>query len=377
MKILVVDSLVGNDYAICLCNGLNNVGVDVGLVTTEDRADNSDAHPFPVYPVSPSKVDGTNRLSKMFRYIGYLWWLVSFARRNRYDAIHFQFFRRERLESIFFALMRFLGLNLVYTAHNVLPHESSAIDYYMKYLVYKSAHRIIVHSGYIKKKLLNSFPVDPDRVVVIPHGNFDMYLSEETYSRNVARQKLRLPVDAPVLLFFGYIREYKGLDLLLQAFEIVRRENKDIRLVVAGKPHTNELKRQYEEYISNMPERESVLFEPIFIPSEDIGYYFTAADAIALPYKHIDHSGIVHMAYSFGRPIIATDVGDFSEVIEHGQSGYVSEELTVESLAQTIKNAFSDIEKLHDMGDYAQNLSRTKYSWEDIGKQTQQLYQAV
>jgi glycosyltransferase involved in cell wall biosynthesis len=96
---------------------------------------------------------------------------------------------------------------------------------------------------------------------------------------------------------------------------------------------------------------------------------------VVLPYKKIDHSGIVHLAYSFGRPIIATDVGDFKEMIEQDNSGYIVPNESIVSLAQTLERALIDMTSLSKMGQSAQALSRTKYSWSNIGFKTKAIYQ--
>ncbi|MEM7802126.1 MAG: glycosyltransferase, partial [Chloroflexota bacterium] len=304
MKTLMIDSLVGNEYAACLCQGLHDAGVDVELIATEDR-EIADHYTFTVSKIAPSKEEDKNKAFKLIKYFQYLILIVWLAKRKRANAVHFQFFRRERMESLLFPIMRLLGIYLVHTAHNVLPHEHSRIDYYFKYLVYRSSNAIIVHSQYIKDKLLRMFKVDPDKIAVIPHGNFDVYLPKEKITQVEAREKLSLDQATPILLFFGYIREYKGVGHLLETFDQAADEVPDVKLIVAGNPHTEELGERYQKQIEGMRHKDRVIYVPMFIPTEDVALYFSAADAVTLPYKHIDHSGIVHMAYSFGKPVIA------------------------------------------------------------------------
>lgn len=375
MKVVMIDSLVGNDYALCLCQGLANAGVAVELVTVEGRRIDRALFDFPVFFAAPPKDGRKSKLAKLVHYLQYLYWLVAFLRRNQVKVVHYQFFRRERLDSLFFVLLRLLQLNLVYTAHNVLPHEHSRIDYFLRYLVYRSAQKIIVHSHHIKHKLLDHYAVAPEKIEVVAHGNFDVYVPKEKIGKEAARKRLNLAVDDQLLLFFGYIREYKGLDILLDSFDLARQQNCHLKLVVAGKPHTAQLGRTYQQQIARLQFPRSVIFAPHFIPTSEVATYFIAADIIALPYRRIDHSGILHMAYSFGRPIIATDVGDFSEAVEHGKSGYIVPGANAPALAKAIQTAFTDASKLQAMADYAQMLSRTKYSWDDISRKTIAIYQ--
>ena len=160
----------------------------------------------------------------------------------------------------------------------------------------------------------------------MPHGNFDHYLPETSLSKQEARQELGLCENDLVLLFFGYIRAYKGLDMLLEAFEIAAKKNNRLKLVIGGMPHTTELEKATRTFIEKSPVKDRILFHARFIPHDAIKHYFMSADIVALPYKHIYHSGIIHLAYSYGRAVIATNVGDFSETIVQEKSGYITPE---------------------------------------------------
>ncbi len=377
MQAVVIDSLVGNDYSLCLCAGLKDAGQDISLITVENRES-----PFPIdYPMlqwAPPK-QGGGKIGKLFQYFGYLWRVYRFAaaQKKKGGVIHFQFFRRERTETFFIAFLRLMGVRIVYTAHNILPHEAASIDKWLKSLVYRSAHALIVHSNFVIKALLEAFPMPAEKVHVIPHGNFDHYLPQLPISRAQARKRLGLRPEDKVLLFFGYIREYKGLDLLLDAFVLAAKQDPGLKLVIAGAPHTNALERSSRALIKGSGLDDRVIFHARFIPHEDIEMYFVSSDLVVLPYKHIYHSGIVHLAYSYGRPSLATNVGDFSETIENGKSGYILEQNTPEALAGKILEVFENPEELEKVGRYAKNLSSTKYAWQDIGRQTQTLYEGL
>lgn len=379
MQVLVVDALVGNDYSMCLGQGLANNKVEVELITVGERQAPFEI-PFPLRKWAPSKKDKSSRLKKVGGYIHYLVRLFRHLQKSsntNKTVAHFQFFRRERVESFFLLFLRLAGIRLVYTAHNILPHESSRIDRFLKYIVYKSSHGIIVHSDFIKRALLDAFQLAPEKVHVVPHGNFDHYLPETSLSKAEARAELGLEPDDQVLLFFGYIREYKGLDFLLEAFDIAARKNKRLKLVIAGMPHTKELEKSSREYIEKSEARDRIIFHARFIPHEDIKYYFVGADLVVLPYKHIYHSGIIHLAYSYGKAVLATNVGDFSETIVQNKSGYIAHENTPEAFADDLLKLAEDENALEDMGKFARNLSSSKYSWLDIGRQTVEVYKSV
>ncbi len=374
MEVLMVDSLLGNDYAICLCNALKDAGANVSLVTIEDRG-KSNSYSFVLRPWGPSKNYRLSKLQKTIKYNIYLSRLLLHIMTANGKIVHFQFFRRERLESIYLLLLRLLGVSIVYTAHNILPHEGNGIDSLLRYIVYKSSGAIIVHSESTKKRLMQAFKFCGDKTRVIPHGNFDIYLPDNPISKLDARSRLSLAESDNVILFFGYIREYKGLGLLLDAFEIASMADGHLKLIIAGAARTGELAERYQKRINTMRARDKMVFHCQFIPQEDVPLYFTASDLVVLPYKHIDHSGIVHLAYSFKRPVIATRVGDFEDVIEHEKSGYIAEPNDALQLASTITQAFSNMDKLAEMGKFAGHLSDTKYSWKDVAKKTMEVYE--
>lgn len=375
LSVTMSDALVGNDYSLCLCSALHAIGVNVELIAPANRVVN-----FPVdYPVRrwmPGKDSRNGQFRKTLQYLKYLARFLAYAvKRNKEKRIvHFQFFRRERVESLLFPLLRFFGVRVVFTAHNILPHENRRADRLFRSIVYSSAKTIVVHSEYMKKKLIEGFAADPKKVRVVPHGNFDQYVPRERISKAEAKACLNLSATDQVALFFGYIREYKGLDLLLDAFEICAAKGGTFKLVIAGACSTRELENHYRRRVERMSRNDAVLFHPGFVPFEKTPAYFAACDVVVLPYKKIDHSGIVHLAYSFGRPLIATNVGDFSEIIEDGKSGCLLEENTAECLSKTILDAFSNMAGLAEMGNYARRLSESRYSWDGIADQMKKIY---
>ena len=374
--VTMIDSASGNEYSILLCTALHEVGANVILISPANRKLNAPIE-FEIKLWMPTKDPEHNKFKKLLDYIKYQLkvFIHTMQQDKNHHVLHFQFFRIEKFEALLIFFLRILGIKMVFTAHNVVPHENSKIDIFFRKIIYDSVSSIIVHSQYIKNKLINRFKIDPQKVMIVPHGNFDHYVPEETIPQKQARSTLGLNQEDKVLLFFGYIREYKGVDLLLDAFKICSQQDEQLKLVIAGKPFSQELEDRYKKMIADIPSKDAIFFDANYIPFEKVPLYFSAADVIILPYKDIDHSGIIYLAYSFGLPIIATNVGDFSETIEHGKSGYLLEEKSAESLSDTILTATTDGEKLASMGAYAQDLSNKKYSWNIIAKNTRAIYE--
>ena len=374
MKVVMVDALVGNEYSLLLCNHLRSLGVKIALIVVRDREVFCPVS-FPLWRWAPSKVPGAGRAKKILSYVRYLLRLIRLALRKEADILHFQFLRRERPETILLVLLSRLGVHWVLTAHDLVPHEGSSIDRFLKGLAYRHAELLIVHSRAISQELHRRFSVPYSRICVVPHGDFGVYRPKVRLSSGGARRRLGLSHGEPVVLFFGYIREYKGLDLLMDAFEIAYHRNPSIRLVIAGKCHTKELERHYRLRILALDSAQRIHFRPEFIPWEEVAAYVLSSDLVALPYLRIFHSGVLHLAYSFGRAVLATDVGDFREMIEEDRTGWLVPPRNAEAMASALLEAFSDRKRLKALGLRAERLSKTKYSWTLSAQRTLQAYQ--
>ncbi len=374
MKLVLIDALIGNDYSVCLAEALNAEGIELFFICPSNRKFKS-SYNFTIYKWMPSKDPGETTLSKLISYPVFLFKTVRLIRKFKNTIVHFQFFRF-KTDIFFLAFLSLIGAKTVYTAHNIFPHERKKSDLWLNYILYKSAGRIIVHSETIKKKLLSNFNIKPEKTTVVPHGNFDIYLPQQLPTQCEARQIFNLTAGDKVLLFFGYIKEYKGLDLLLKSFKMLNAENSDIKLIIAGYPATRKLWESYNEIIDSIKNKSNIILKLNFIPAEEIASYFLAADFVVLPYKRIDHSGIVHLAYSFNTPVIATNVGDFSEIIENEKSGYIVKPDDIQDLAVKIETAFAQKYKTIDMTNYIKQLNRTRYSWEEAAKKSIRVYES-
>jgi D-inositol-3-phosphate glycosyltransferase len=376
IKVIMIDSWVGeggNDYALYLCKALKKAGIEITLVVSEDNKEDGTID-FPFLILSPSKTKSMNKFKKIFKYINYLLNIYKLILKEKYDVVHFQFLRRRRIESLYFVTLKLLGVKLAHTVHDVTPLNENKLDHFFSLLVYKTADLLFVHSNVNKKDLANQVKIEEDKIKVVPHGDFDNYISDQIPSKWEVRKFFNLSPEQNVLLFFGAIKEYKGLDILFDSLSQVAHKVINLTLIIAGMPDPIELGQEYKNMISKLPKEISVIFHDKFIPNEDLEKYFIASDVIVLPYRRISHSGVLHLAYSFGRPVIATNVGDFLESIEEGRSGFVVAANSPESLSEKIVQTFSNKRKLEEMGEYARHLSESKYSWKNSAELMKEIY---
>jgi len=374
LKICMVDSAIGNDYSFYLCSGMKAIGLDIRMVVPEDREVEFKIE-FPLVKLSPTKKSSVSKLNKLIKYINYLKKLYSYIKRNKFDAVHFQFLRRIEMESFFILFLRLMGTKLIYTVHDVSPLNKSRLHNLLSAITYKSVNILIVHSNKNKQMLLEKISLKPDKIKIVPHGNFNGYVPAQPLTKNEARKYFGLNSDEKVLLFFGFIKAYKGLDVLLEAVEIVSKSVDKLSLIIAGAAESKKLADSYKKMISGLPKNVNVIYHSEFIHREKVANYFLASDVLILPYQIISHSGVLHLAYSFGRPIIGTRVGDFEEFIEDGKSGILTKSNDSQGVADAILHFYSNPEDVVKMCLYTQNLNDTKYSWENIALTMKEIYQ--
>ncbi|RMF29858.1 MAG: glycosyltransferase, partial [Chloroflexi bacterium] len=231
-------------------------------------------------------------------------WLVTFLRIRRYrpDAIILQWWTTFWAPAWFvFGVLNRLLLRrpLLYICHNVLPHEAKPWDRWLTRLVLRWGTRFIVQSETERARLAALMP--GAQSTVVPHPVYDMF-ADGRIAKEDARERLGLPQDVPVLLFFGIVREYKGLRDLLKAMPKVRARLGEVKLVIAGEFWEN--KESYLGLIEGLGIRDSVVIEDRYIPNEEVALYFSAADVLVAPHRRMTGSGAVQMARGFGVPVI-------------------------------------------------------------------------
>ena len=173
-------------------------------------------------------------------------------------------------------------------------------------------------------------------VVLIPHPIYDNY--GEIATRKEALAFLKLPETKNYLLFFGFIRAYKGLDLLIQAMALKQVQQLQLTLIVAGEFYGDQGK--YLKLIDQLGLMDQIILKSDYIPNEEVRYYFAAADLIVQPYRSATQSGISQLAYHFEKPMVVTNVGGLPDIIKHKETGYVVE-VNPEDIADAIVDYFT------------------------------------
>jgi glycosyltransferase involved in cell wall biosynthesis len=272
------------------------------------------------------------------------------------------------------------GKKVVLTAHNVnagrRDKKDSSLNRITLRCQYALADHLFVHTKKMKDELLRKFDVAANKVTVIPYGINNAVPSSEL-TREDARRELGLRNDEKAVLYFGAIKRYKGLETLVAAFQQIAARA-DYRLIIAG-----ERKKGHEDYwrsiqqtIERDPNREKILQKIKFIPDPEIAVYFKAADVAVLPYTDIFQSGVLFLAYAYGLPVIATDVGSFSEDIVEGRTGFICKPGNPGDLATTIQRYF-DTELYRELECRRQEIREytlSRHSWSVVADATTDVY---
>ena len=234
-------------------------------------------------------------------------------------------------------LPRALRGRVCFLCHNVLPHERTLLERLLSAFALRHVKHFIVHSEEDKQKLLG---LKPDAHALRNcHPVFAQFSDSAALDKAAARARLKLPPNRKVVLFFGLIRPYKGLQFLIEAMPHVLRDI-DCSLLVAGEFYDD--KRKYTALIEKHSLGERVRIEDAYIPNEDVHLYFAAADVVVLPYIEASQSGIVPIAYSFNTPVISTRVGGLPEAVLEGKTGLLVDPGDPGALAQAIVRYYQE-----------------------------------
>ncbi len=363
MRVQIVDPAAYTPpYDHALSGALAGAGVDVELITAR--------FPYGPVPVEPgyevhehfyrrgSREGIGPRRRRLLRAAEHIPDMLRYRRvAERADLVHYMWLPIPALDHHLLAPKR----PRVYTMHWRLPETESRVGRSLRKLLAKM-DAVIVHSEHGAGRLRTDFGVPAERLRVIPHGAFD-YLTRQPDEQPLP-EELR-DVRGPVILAFGLLRPYKGTDVLLRAFSQIR----GAELWIVGMPRMpmDELR----ELADRGPGR--VRFVDRFIPDNEIPAFMRRADLVVLPYRNIEQSGVLYTALAFGRPLILSAVGGFSEIAERGAARLVPPE-DPDALAEAMKELIADRDTAASLAAGAEREAANVSSWERIAESTVALY---
>jgi D-inositol-3-phosphate glycosyltransferase len=387
MRISILNAGQQTDYLYGIVSGLSKIpSLEIEVVDSDSSLGVLNTFPrTTLYNLRGDNLSIQSIFAKAWRISTYYVRLLWYTMLTPSEIFHIQWENSISLfdRTVLVLYYKLFGKKLIYTAHNIYKGARDGRTSFLQYsslkIMYHLMDCVIVHTQKMKDELCSLFRVSPDNVVVIPHG-INNRIPRSGLTQMEARGKLGLESTAHAILFFGQIDEYKGIEKLIVASSLLVRENPDVVLMVVGKPkrqlhYAVQLKSQAAKIL---PEK-NALFRLQFIPVGEVETYFAAADCLVLPYQSIFQSGVLFLAYRFGVPIIATDVGSFREDIIEGETGFICKPDDADDLAEKLQIFFNS--PLFRMRDQTRAriiaFAEQKYSWSDIGRQTYEVYSRV
>jgi D-inositol-3-phosphate glycosyltransferase len=373
-------------YAVGLATALASKGVDLDIIGS-DEIDGPELHTAPNLHFMNFRDSQSNRAKfaqKLWKLLMYYAKLIRYVARPGPKILHILWNYKLELfdRTILMLYYKVAGKKIAFTAHNVNQARRDAKDSWLNRTTLKIQYRlcdhIFVHTQKMKNELCQEFDVAQKAVTVIRYpinnafADTDLALSE-------AKRRLGLREEERAILFLGRIVPYKGIEYLLEAFRLLLADQPaTYRLIVAGEP-----KKGSEDYLDEIRrcaegsfDRGQVILRMQFIPDDEMELYLKGADVLVLPYKEIFQSGVLFMAYSFGLPVVATDVGSFREDIVEGRTGFLCKPGDPADLARALDTYFaSDLYRnlkvrRRELKDYA----KTNHSWDAVADLTRNAY---
>ena len=227
---------------------------------------------------------------------------------------------------------------ICFLCHNVSPHESTLLDRILSRYAFLGAKCFIVHSDSDKKNLLSM----KNHAIVKQniHPTYSVFSEFAVYEKEKSKEILHIEKDKSVLLFFGLIRSYKGLEYLIYAMPEIIKYKKDCILLIVGEFY--EPKEKYITLINSLNIDENVIVIDQYINNEDVPLYFCCADVVVLPYVEASQSGIIQIAFGLEKPVITTNAGGLPEVVEDGKTGFIVEKKSSAGLAEAVIKFYAE-----------------------------------
>lgn len=362
MNLLIPHGFEAN-YVVGFARGLAAQGITFTVASDDDIGPRLAAAGIAQRNLRGSLSPKRPAWEKALNILRYYFRLLAIVVEFRGGTIHFNGLLSSRiilLDGLLLPLwLRLWAGRYVHTAHNALPHsrEQSRLFHWAYRWIYRFPHTIIAHTEKVAQQLESNFGVGRHRIIVISIGlNEEMPTTTATPAE--ARQRLGLPAQGPIALFFGKVEPYKGVDLLAEAWGFVRTP--DAYLAIAGWCPDRAYTDLVRAAMQRSPRVASMAWREGFVPNEEVALWLQACDVVVMPYRNIYQSGVVFLCLRFGMPIVATDVGSLSEYID-ASSGIITPPGDPAGFAAALDRFFAS-RSCYDRE--AISRQATKYSWD-------------
>ena len=375
-------------YALGLASALIAKGLSFDFIGSDDvnSPDFHDHSQVRFLNLRGNQREDVSVLTKVLRVLTYYGRLLRYTAKADPKIIHILWNNKiEFLDrTLLLVYYRLLGKKIVFTAHNVNAAERDGNDSLLNRLTlriqYCLVNHIFVHTEKAKQQLTSAFGVPRGKISVIPLG-VNNSVPNTSLTSAEAKARLGLTTRQKVVLFFGRIAPYKGLEYLIEAMRLLRQTEPDYMLFIVGRPKKDcaSYLAEVRNHISRSNLRSNVIERIEFVPDEETEIYFKAADVLVLPYTHIFQSGLLALGYNFGLPVIAADVGSLKEEIVLRKTGFVFRPRDPLDLAEKLSSYFdSDLyHQLNTRRHEIQEYANARYSWSTVADITCNVYKTL
>lgn len=384
MRVAIIDSSCFSlPYDHCLCEALSRQNCEVNFISShflyttwnhEVSYQRYNHYYNWTRRLYKDKVSGLGR--PFIKGIEHFWdqfRLIRYLQKWKPDIVHFQWLPVPIIDYWFLLNLK-RQANLILTIHDSRPFlgsPTSGIQQVGFSLCLRLFNHLIVHTYFTKNELIEKFRFPEEKISVIPHGVLDYYPALVPHKNDESKT-----TQEKIILFFGVIKPYKGVDILIRAFaQLPNNLQKKTRLLIAGYPKMpigplRSIAQQLGVF-------NRISWDLEFLPDQKIASLFQKASVVVLPYRHIDQSGVLMIALAFGKPIVATKVGGFAEILKNGVHGYLVKSEDPSELALALERILNEPEEAKKMQVAIQHLTKSKLSWENIALSTIEVYKTL
>ena len=376
LRIAVIEPVGGhggmNFYDVSLCQGIVKAGAKATLYTCDKTVVSGDPG-FPIkqayrgiYGTSPAWVRG-------LRFVWGSLQALPGARFSGHRLAHFHFFHVGPLELFNVLLARALGMRVVITAHDVEAFkEGISVPLFVRW-VYRTAQRIIAHSQIAKRELIQELGIAEQKIDVIAHGNY-LGSIPAGITRAMSRAHFGIASDKRVLVFFGQIKDVKGLGVLLEGFALALQRDPSLHLLIGGRVWKTDFAK-YQDIIDRHGLAPACSLHIRYVPDDEVAYFYRCADLVVLPYVRIYQSGVALLAMSYGSPVLVSDIDGMLEAVDDERTGFVFRSTDAEHLAQRVSDIFSIPGHSNAIAQAGLRQVTANNDWSRLGEQVLACYQ--
>jgi D-inositol-3-phosphate glycosyltransferase len=380
---LVIDACqFSANYNYCLLDALAKKGEKIVYATTKFAYEHIPNPPdvmvfrcFFFLARLSGRVTSSGPIRRFLRAIEYplnLFILLACVLIKRIKVVHFIWIVSPWLDYWLIRLLQLTGRHVIYTAHNPFPHEPKAGDIRKYSRIYRTVDHVIALTNYTRNEIMAHCGISAEKISVLPHGDYEALFSRYGLNNNLAKEVRQKAGNRKIIAFLGHIRPYKGLEVFVEAFGLIKERMPDSFFLIAGSVLVGD-KKNWEEKLAERCKSDDLWADLRFVPVEDIKAYLSVIDVLVQPYISASQSGNTVMAYAAGIPVISTDVGGLAEMTEDGKTGYVIAPGDPDAIAEALSKCFED-DNYEKMSQNAHWAAKEQFNWEKIAEQTAAMY---